>query len=231
MKNHIPNFITLINLFLGCVAIITALNFDFNLTAKLLFLAAFADLLDGAAARFLKAQSNIGKDLDSLADVISFGFAPATILYSLWIKNSSTDFFYPIALFSFLITLGAALRLAIFNNTTQNKKAFKGLPTPAATLFVVGIMLLFKEKLPGTIPLWIFPTSTVLLVFLMLSPIPMFSFKMENFQWKGNEIRFIFLFVSFLSILIFREKALLLIMGFYIIHNFFLYLFSAKTSS
>ncbi len=231
MKNHIPNFITLINLFLGCAAIITALNFDFNLTAKLLFLAAFADLLDGAAARFLKTQSNIGKDLDSLADVISFGFAPATILYSLWIKNSSADFFYPIALFSFLITLGAALRLAIFNNTTQNKKAFKGLPTPAATLFVVGIMLLFKEKLPGTIPLWIFPTSTVLLVFLMLSPIPMFSFKMENFQWKGNEIRFIFLFVSFLSILIFREKALLLIMGFYIIHNFFLYLFSAKTSS
>ena len=231
MKNHIPNFITLINLFLGCAAVISSLNFDFNLTAIFLLFAALADLLDGALARILKAQSNIGKDLDSLADMVSFGFAPGTILYALWVKNSDVDFFYPLALFSFLITLGAALRLAIFNTTPQNKLSFKGLPTPAATLFIVGLMLVFKEKVPGTIPIWIYPSTAIILSALMLSSIPMFSFKMENFHWKGNEIRFIFLFISFFSILLLVDKAILLLMGFYIIYNFLFFVFSAKSSS
>jgi CDP-diacylglycerol---serine O-phosphatidyltransferase len=231
MKNQIPNLITLTNLFLGCLAAIAALNFDFKLTALFLLFAAFADLLDGAFARWLKVESPIGKDLDSLADMISFGFVPGTILYALWIKNSAGDFFTPTAFTCFIFTLGAALRLAIFNTTKQDKRAFSGLPTPAATLFVVGVMLSLRDSPSGTLPNWIFPAISITLTFFMLSKIPMFTFKIDHFNWKGNEKRLIFLLFAILSFLFFQQNALVIIVSFYIVFNILTYLISSKSIS
>ena len=177
IRNNIPNAITSLNLFFGCMACIMALTPScFVATYRLAFLfialSAVADFLDGLVARLLHAVSAIGKELDSLADLVSFGLAPALILYSM--MNREDDL---LAVFALLLPVFGALRLARFNVDTNQATTFTGLPIPANAIFWIGFTDWYD---PHTCPMWIVLTLIVVLSLLMVCPVRMFSLKMHN---------------------------------------------------
>ena len=177
IRNNIPNAITSLNLFFGCMACIMALTPScFVATYRLAFLfialSAVADFLDGLVARLLHAVSAIGKELDSLADLVSFGLAPALILYSM--MNREDDL---LALFALLLPVFGALRLARFNVDTNQATTFTGLPIPANAIFWIGFTDWYD---PHTCPMWIVLTLIVVLSLLMVCPLRMFWLKMHN---------------------------------------------------
>jgi CDP-diacylglycerol--serine O-phosphatidyltransferase len=207
MKN-IPNLITCLNLFAGCLSCVMVLKFD-NYIGAFIFiaLASVFDFLDGMAARLLKAYSNIGAELDSLADVVSFGLAPGCILYSYLVLVMGVGSFLPFI--AFLLPVFAALRLAKFNVDTRQTTSFLGLPVPASGLFwasFIPSMLYYYQ--PFRPEILLIGTLVLLIIFclLMVSEIPMFSLKFKNLNWKGNEWSFsliliaIGLFVVFFSV-------------------------------
>ena len=177
IRNNVPNAITSLNLFFGCMACIMALTPScFVATYRLAFLfialSAVADFLDGLVARLLHAVSAIGKELDSLADLVSFGLAPALILYSM--MNREDDL---LAVFALLLPVFGALRLARFNVDTNQATTFTGLPIPANAIFWIGFTDWYD---PHTCPMWIVLTLIVVLSLLMVCPLRMFSLKMHN---------------------------------------------------
>lgn len=237
---HIPNFITSLNLASGFYAIIFAVNGDI-LTASWFILAAMIfDFLDGFSARLLKAYSEIGKELDSLADVVSFGVAPGIIIYIL--LNESLSLTEPVivnyvGLKSLLILIipvimpvCAALRLAIFNIDTTQTTSFKGLPTPANALAVISVVIawhysdsaIFSSFTGSSIALIFF---TIILSLLMVSRLPLLSLKTSNLKVKGNEGRFILAGLVLASFAIFGISASPLIIPLYIIASFLALLF------
>lgn len=193
MKKHIPNTITSMNLFSGCIAIIMAFEGAFIWVVFWVILAAIFDFFDGMAARALKAYSNIGKELDSLADVVSFGVAPSVAVfillrdYTLY-SESLIEVQAFIPYIAFIIPVFSALRLAKFNVDERQTSSFLGLPTPANALFwisyVYGVQSIsvYKDSL-----LLVTLILIVVLSLLMVSEVPMFSFKLNNFKIKGNE--------------------------------------------
>lgn len=200
---NLPNFLTLINLFSGCLAIVFAFSFHIDWIPYCIAISLIADFFDGMAARALKTPKGIGKELDSLADVVSFGVVPACIVFHLlfqyWeTKNLSESFLFLAASPAFLIAVFAALRLAKFNVDERQTTGFIGLATPAATIFVVGILLVFLHNsfnLSATIfqPFFLYGMVAVL-SFLMVAEIPMFSFKISFKNGiKGNEIQLVFI--------------------------------------
>jgi CDP-diacylglycerol--serine O-phosphatidyltransferase len=204
---HVPNFITCLNLFAGCLACLMALQFE-NYTGAFIFiaLASVFDFLDGFAARLLKAYSKIGAELDSLADVISFGLAPGCIVY-IYLAQHPLDLPFAAGLpfVAFLLPVFAALRLAKFNIDTRQTTSFLGLPVPANALFWASFI---PSILSFTAPYPLLSTLIVLallVVFslLMVSEIPMFSLKFKNFNWKGNEWSYSLIILSVLFIILF----------------------------
>jgi CDP-diacylglycerol--serine O-phosphatidyltransferase len=194
MRKHIPNIITLANLVSGCVAVAMAFQARFEAVVFWVILAAVFDFLDGAAARALRVQSSLGKELDSLADVVSFGVAPSMAVFILLCdKQFIPDFAEPISAFipylAFLIPAFSAYRLAKFNVDERQTDSFIGLPTPANGLFWVsycaGIGILMSEN-----QYFVF-LITIILIFvmslLMISNIPMLSFKTKKLAFRGNE--------------------------------------------
>jgi CDP-diacylglycerol---serine O-phosphatidyltransferase len=229
---HIPNFITSLNLAAGFVAIIFAGNGDL-ITASWLILAAMVfDFLDGFAARSLKAYSDIGKELDSLADVVSFGVAPALIIYHLlknslalaqpMIVNSNGLLASIIVLIPVIMPVAGAIRLAIFNLDTTQTKTFRGLPTPANALAVISVIIagknthseLFNSFTSSPMLLIIF---TVILSLLMVSRIPLLSLKVSNLKFRGNEGRYILILLVIGAFAIFGTFAFPLIIPLYIV--------------
>ena len=177
IRNNIPNAITSLNLLFGCMACVMALTPScFVTTYRLAFLfialSAVADFLDGLVARLLHAVSAIGKELDSLADLVSFGLAPALILYSM--MNREDDL---LAVFALLLPVFGALRLARFNVDTNQATTFTGLPIPANAIFWIGFTDWYD---PHTCPMWIVLALIVALSLLMVCPLRMFSLKMHN---------------------------------------------------
>jgi CDP-diacylglycerol--serine O-phosphatidyltransferase len=245
IKNHIPNFITLLNLFCGCLAIVAAFKFDLIIASYLVFIGAFFDYIDGTAARLLKAKSDMGKELDSLADVVTFGVVPSIIVYQLLIKNITDSVFFSdysfLVYFPFIIALFSAIRLAKFNIDSRQTISFLGLPTPANAIFWASapIIIYYNEHLtPSTFSVFhsflsdIFQNPYILLILslllslLLIIEIPLFSLKFTNFKWKTNIIRYLFLFVSIILILLFNVAALPIVIVLYIIfsiiHQYFL---------
>ena len=229
---HIPNIITSLNLAAGFIAIIFAGNGDI-LTASWLILAAMIfDFLDGFSARLLKAYSDVGKELDSLADVVSFGVAPALIIYYLlneslslyapMIVNSTNLMIYFILIVPAIMPVCAAVRLAIFNLDSTQAKTFKGLPTPANALAVISIIIagqnthseLFNSFTSSPLLLIIF---TIILSLLMVSRIPLLSLKISNIKLKGNEGRYVFIVLIAASFAVFGIMAFPLIIPLYIV--------------
>lgn len=230
MKKHIPNFLTCLNLFCGCIAVVMIFHDHLVWAAYLIFIAAFFDLLDGMAARIFNAHSPIGKDLDSLADVISFGFVPGAIMYRLLQMSDpsvlyvSENFHRAFQFFPFIITVFSALRLAKFNNDTRQSVSFIGVPTPANTLFVVSLPLILQHDafhLSGLIlnPYFIVIASVVL-SYLMVSEIPLFSLKFKSMDFKNNLYQYIFLAISLILLILFIYAAIPLIIFLYILLSF-----------
>lgn len=196
----IPNTLTCLNLFSGCIACVMAFEAKYDLALLFIFLSAAFDFFDGMMARLLDAHSVIGKDLDSLADDISFGVAPSFIVFSLFKEMyypASLEFIAPYMPYTaFLISVFSALRLAKFNNDTRQTSSFVGVPVPANALFWASLV---AGMYPFLISENFNPIYLLILVcifsWLLVSEIPMFSLKFKNLSWKDNKISFIFLIV------------------------------------
>ena len=196
IKNNIPNTVTCLNLFSGCIACVMAFEARYELALLFIILSSVFDFFDGMLARALNAHSIIGKDLDSLADDVSFGFAPSAIVFSLFKEMyypASMEFIAPYLPYAaFLISVFSALRLAKFNNDTRQTTSFIGLPVPANALFWASLVagahdILISESCH---PVYLF-ILVCLFSWLLVSEIPMFSLKVKSLAWKGNELRYI----------------------------------------
>ena len=230
VKKHMPNILTLANLFCGILAIKLGFSEHYYLAGFFVLLGAFFDFFDGFAARLLKVQGELGKQLDSFADMVTFGVAPGVVMYS-FLSSFIESAYAPYI--SFVIPLLSAVRLAKFNIDAKQSDKFIGLPTPANALFFVFIPLVFAMESLG----WDYATFVadmksdhfsklfvseswgapetfkyliigliILFSYLLISPIEMIALKFKSFEWNGNEIRFVFLglclVVIFLSLLI-----------------------------
>ncbi|MDR1516687.1 MAG: CDP-alcohol phosphatidyltransferase family protein [Dysgonamonadaceae bacterium] len=193
MRKHIPNTLTLLNLVSGCIATIHAFDNSFFYVVIWVLVAAVFDFLDGFAARILHVPSPIGKELDSLADVVSFGVAPAMAVFSL-LRSSHYPGFLPPAVeayipyLAFIIPAFSALRLAKFNLDERQTSSFIGLPTPANALFWISYCCFGMQGIALNSSFVGITLGFILVLSLLLvSEIPMFSLKIKTFGFKGNE--------------------------------------------
>ncbi len=242
MKNNIkyvfPNAITIVNLILGCIAITVALIGENEYYAGwLIILAAIFDLFDGAVARLLNAKSELGIQLDSLADMVSFGVAPAIILYRLFyivlinrsvystFEISSSNVLQSLVLLcAFAFTAAVAIRLAKFNIRKPQADSFKGLTSTSAALVIAAIWILFgyteSEAIRNIlINIYFVFSVIILLIFLMLSNLSMISLKFKGIGFPDNYHRYIIIFVSVILIAVFNVGGFLLSMLFYILFS------------
>lgn len=204
MKKHIPNLFTLLNICGGWLAIYFSFNEAFVFACYCILFSAVFDFLDGFLAKALKVQSDIGAQLDSLADMVTFGLAPSFLALNIVIAHNYNFEFY--MLFLVLVPLNSAIRLARFNvKETPENNDFIGLPTPANALFIVSISLLFLKHLKE-IPIsninLIYVLILSLISFLMISRISFMSFKLKNINLLQNKYLFIFMFSSLMVIII-----------------------------
>lgn len=191
MTKHIPNLLTCLNLISGCVACTFALHGQLYYAAVFVLVAGVFDFCDGFVARFLQAYSAIGKELDSLADEVSFGVAPGMALFYTLTQAFPHQPYLPYA--AFVIPVFSALRLAKFNIDTRQATSFLGLPVPANALFWVSGLYATQLLIPANVILY---TVAVLALagvtsFLLVSEVPMFSLKIKSLAWKGNELRYL----------------------------------------
>ncbi|QOI97107.1 MAG: CDP-diacylglycerol--serine O-phosphatidyltransferase [Flammeovirgaceae bacterium] len=212
MKRFIPNILTIGNLLCGCIGIVYLLENKPMPAAYFVWVACVFDFLDGFTARLLKTHSAIGKELDSLADVVSFGVLPSLVIYKLW----PADVPGWIALSSLSIVAFSALRLAIFNIDETQTDSFRGLPTPANAILLTSLPLLPEPTLALLQQPIQLMVITILSSWLLISPIGLFAIKFKSFSWKGNEIRFTFLLAAVLLLSLFKLVAVPLVILLYI---------------
>ena len=229
IKQSIPNSITSLNLLSGCISIILAFEGNLVYAAYLIGIAAIFDFFDGFAARILKAYSDIGKQLDSLADVISFGLAPSVILFkllqkTLQVENISIENIDIISLLillsSFLIAIFSALRLAKFNIDTRQTNSFIGLPTPANAILLASLpIIITHHELLNDIILNKYFLLLLIVVqsFLLVSEIPMFSLKFKDLKFSNNKFQYILLLIALLLIVFYNFAAIPIIIFLYIV--------------
>ncbi len=190
---NIPNTITCLNLISGCIATYWALQGDYRMALLFIVIGAVFDFFDGMVARLLHVSSPIGKELDSLADDITFGFAPSAIIFSY--LSHLTSYISPlIPYLAFIMAAFSALRLAKFNLDERQALGFIGLPTPANALFwgaLIGGLQGYDIHFEGIE--WCIIAGVFISCYLLISEIPMFALKFKTWGWKGNEIKYIFL--------------------------------------
>lgn len=214
MKKHIPNALTCANLFSGCIGVVFAFKGDLNIAAYAVLISGICDFFDGFAARLLHVKSPIGKELDSLADMVSFGFLPGVVMFQLL---SQSDFSSPyLPYLGFMMTIFSALRLAKFNIDTRQTEDFIGLNTPMNTLFIVSLPFIQKDHpaLIGSSVLLV--AITVIMSFLLTSEIRIFSLKFSSFKWEPNKIKFIFLILSAILVAFLQFAAVPFVLVLYI---------------
>ncbi len=231
LKKHIPNFITLLNLFCGCIAIVYVSESNFELAFYFVCLGIFFDFFDGFFARLLKVSSPLGLQLDSLADMVTSGVVPGFVMYNLLLKSQGVSTSVLIPFLGFIITLGACYRLANFNIDTRQTDSFIGLPTPANTLFIISLPLVLKYS-DSIIPLEILSNQCLLILitffsaYSMNAEIPLFSLKIKDFSVKKNALQIVFLSLSVLLLVFFQYLGISLLIISYvflsIINNKFL---------
>ncbi len=225
----VPNTLTSFNVLCGSLSVVMAFDGRLQTAGLLILTAAIFDFLDGLSARLLKAYSPMGKELDSLADVISFGLAPTIIVYQLVRMRLAPDttllqapFQIQLALvLPFLMTIFSALRLAKFNIDTRQTDSFIGVPTPANAMIWASapfIMAYYPNTLMANLfqnPLFLLPL-TVLMSLLLVAELPLFALKFKNIKWQNNKTRFIFLAISAVLLIVFKIAALPLIILVYV---------------
>ena len=216
----IPNMLTMGNLFCGLLAVLFVFEHRFFEAAIAVVLGIFFDFFDGFAARILHVSGELGKQLDSLADMVTSGVVPGLVMFkmlqlslgiiaintpdvvnntTLISDTSSLEFYIPY--FGFLITLGSAYRLAKFNIDTRQTSSFIGLPTPANALLILSLMLIVLFKPESVFARFLSSYQallviTILSTYLLNAELPLFALKFKHFKWKGNEIRYVFLLIS-----------------------------------
>ncbi len=227
MKKHIPNIITLINLLFGCFALVCIFYGRYNWVFIWLLLAGLADFADGLVARILNVHSPLGKELDSLADMVSFGVVPGAMYFAILggtnLEGDLTQNWIPFM--GFVVTLLSCYRLAKFNLDTRQTEDFIGLATPSSTVFATGLYLMYYYNSFGwqniiSNPLFLIPVILIM-SYLLISEFRMFSFKFKSFQWKGNEFKFGLIVVAVLQMIFLREAAFSFTVLTYIIFAFF----------
>lgn len=226
ITKYIPNTVTCLNLFSGCIACVMAFEARYEWAFTFIILSAVFDFFDGMLARLLKAHSPIGKDLDSLADDISFGAAPAFVVFSLFKEmhyNESIGFLAPYMPYAaFLIAVFSGLRLAKFNNDTRQTTSFIGLPVPANALFWGALVVGAHDFLVSAHchPFYIL-VLVILFSGLLVSEIPMFSLKFKNLSWRDNKVSFLFLIVCIPMLIFLGISGFAAIIVWYIILSLF----------
>ena len=239
MKKQIPNFVTLLNLLSGCIAVLFAVNSHFVGAAIFVALGIFFDFFDGLLARKLNVQSALGVQLDSLADMVTSGLVPGVIMFKLLdlalgnpdVSYTSDAWNHPVgfegfkftslALIGFIITLASAYRLAKFNIDEEQQSYFKGLPTPANTLVIISLPLIMEyqnnDLMNATIlnP-WVLIILTLLCSYLMVSNIKLFALKFKDWSFKNNAMRYIFIMLCVVLLVVLQFAAIPLIILLYI---------------
>ena len=222
ITKHIPNTITCCNLFSGCVATCMAFSGEPGKALLFIILGAVFDFFDGMTARLLHVSSPIGKELDSLADDVTFGVAPATMVYSLlytlsypaWLESMRGVLPYV----AFVMAAFAALRLAKFNLDERQTTSFIGLPTPANALFWGSLIVGAGDRLQQVS--WSWAVVLVLIAlscWIMVSEVPMFALKFKQWGWRGNEVRYVFLLSCVPLLLVFGISAFAIIIVWYVV--------------
>jgi CDP-diacylglycerol--serine O-phosphatidyltransferase len=214
MKRLVPNALTCANLFAGCIGIVFAFEGRLDLTAYAVLISGIFDFFDGFSARLLNVKSTIGKELDSLADMVSFGFLPGVVMYQLLRESDQASEYLPFI--GFLITIFSALRLAKFNLDTRQSEDFIGLNTPMNTLFIVSLPFIQKDhpQIIGSTILLI--AVTILMCWLLICEIKIFSLKFGNIKWIHNKTKFVFLIVSAVLIAFLKFAAIPIVLVLYI---------------
>ncbi|GLU51942.1 CDP-diacylglycerol--serine O-phosphatidyltransferase [Dyadobacter frigoris] len=219
-NRHIPNVLTCLNLLCGCVGVVEAFHNNIVISCWLIGIALIFDFFDGFAARLLKVSSPIGRDLDSLADMVTFGLLPSIIIYQL-LMQSIPDLMgiwkaYP----AFLIAIFSAIRLAKFNNDPRQSDSFIGVPTPAVALLIASLPLIifsddsWKALIVNTNNLLIL---TVVMCYLLVSEIKLLALKFRSFGWKGNEARYSLMILTVVLLLLFKILAVPIIFVAYLL--------------
>ena len=217
IKKHIPNTITCCNLISGCIATYFAFQGDFRMALLFIVIGAVFDFFDGMVARLLHVSSPIGKELDSLADCITFGFAPSAIIFSFLCTFHLHLIVLPFL--AFIMAAFSALRLAKFNLDERQAMGFIGLPTPANALFWGSLIAGAGDWISSTIPNahFFILLASFLSCYLLISEIPMFALKFKTWGWKGNEIKYIFILSCIPLLLLLGVSGFAAIIAWYVI--------------
>lgn len=222
ITRHIPNIVTCCNLLSGCVASVMAFQSNYEAAILFIILGAVFDFFDGMLARLLAVSGPLGKELDSLADDITFGFAPSAIVFSLFKEVEYPAYIQPVEDYfpytAFIIAAFSALRLGKFNIDPRQSSSFIGLPTPANALFwsslvVGGHSFLVSESFNA---LYLF-ILVALMSYLLIAELPMFSLKFKNLSWKDNKTSYIFLLVCIPLLIVFHISGFAAIILWYIL--------------
>ena len=221
VTKHIPNTLTSCNLISGCIAIVFALNANFSMALTFIVVGAVFDFFDGMSARLLGVSSPIGKELDSLADVVTFGVAPSSMIYSLLLILDKTGWNDTLAALvpyvAFVMAAFSATRLAKFNLDERQTTSFIGLPTPANALFWGALIVGGEEMLAEQSNVILLLVALVFLSsWLLVAEIPMFALKFKHWGWHENKIKYVFIVSCLPILLIFRISGISVIIAWYI---------------
>ncbi len=232
IKKHIPNIITLLNLFCGCIALVFVTDLNYEMAFYFVCLGIFLDFFDGFFARLFKVSSPLGLQLDSLADMVTSGVVPGFVMFCMLSnKDYSTNNYLPYL--GFIITLGACFRLANFNIDTRQTNSFIGLPTPANALFILSLPLINRhfqdDNFSGMfLNQWVLIGITLLSAYIMNAEIPLFSLKIKSFNFKDNALQIIFLAISVLLLILFQFLGIAIVIVFYILLSVLMNKFQKK---
>lgn len=232
IKKHIPNIITLLNLFCGCIALVFISDSNFNLAFYFVCLGIFFDFFDGFFARKFGVSGPLGVQLDSLADMVTSGVAPGFVMFKMLLVNNSDSSIY-LPYLGFIITLGACYRLANFNIDTRQSDSFIGLPTPANALLIMSLPLVISEchflALSEILSMkWVLLAITLFSAYIMNAEIALFSLKIKNFTFQKYKLQIGFLAVSILMIITLQYLAIPLIILLYVLLSVLNNMFTKK---
>jgi CDP-diacylglycerol--serine O-phosphatidyltransferase len=222
IRKHVPNAITLLNLFCGCIAVVFAFSHDFKMAFLFVCLGIFLDFFDGFFARLFKVSSPLGLQLDSLADMVTSGVVPGTVMFFMMKSCSRMPDAAYFPFFAFIITLGSCYRLANFNIDTRQTDSFIGLPTPANALFILSLPLVVANTdslmvLEALTNQWVLLAITLFSAYMLNAEIPLFSLKIKKFNFKNNLIQIVFLIISVLLLAFFRYLGIPLVIIVYVL--------------
>lgn len=236
IKRHIPNIITLLNLFCGCIALVFAMKANFEMAFYFVCLGIFFDFFDGFFARLLNVSSPLGLQLDSLADMVTSGVVPGFVMFQMLSNsvNSNPSLVY-FPYLGFIIALGSCYRLANFNIDTRQTDSFIGLPTPANALFILSLPLIVKysdslialELLTNN---WFLLVITFLSAYILNAEISLFALKIKKFNFKDNALQILFLLISLVFLALFQFTGVALVIVFYVLLSVVMNLLKGKKS-